>query len=236
MAKKKAKRAARKPSADLVGKSDTKTAGKPKKLRKPRRKYGPQAARRNAKGELFWQAPFLARLRSHNQIGLAAEEVGIHRRSVYYLAKEDKEFRRSMSEARRLYYEDNISKLEGELVRRALDSSVRRKDTRALLAALRRFDPDHYDRPKNQNVNLGGQPGNQLPASPTSEHRISVVRIIDINSHADAELFRRIQRERQEINEVIDETPPASIGSNEPTNGKHTGNGKPAANGKASRE
>lgn len=221
MAKKKAKGAAKKQES---------TAKKPRRV--PGRTRGPSPAKVRA-----WQIPFLRLLRKHNQLSLAAEAVGISRWYVFERAKKDKKFRMEISEARRLFREDNVAKLEGELLRRALLTDHKKKDTRALLTALRRFDPEHYDRPKNQNVNLGGQPGNQLPAAPSAEHRISIVRIVDINSHADAELFRKIQRERQATDQVIDEIPPPSIGSNEPTNGKHEGNGsKQAANGKAGRQ
>lgn len=226
MAKKKTKRPTKKEAAgkESASKNGTPT-GKPRRTRR----HNPAKAR-------VWQVAFLRILRKHNQLALAAEAAGVSRRHVYTCAKKDRKFRTEITEARRMFREDNIARLEGELLRRALVTDHKKKDTRALLTALRRFDPDHYDRPKNQNVNLGGQPGNQLPVAPNAEHRISIVRIVDINSHADAELFRKIQRERQATDEVIDEIPPPSIGSNEPTNGKHEGNGKQATNGKAGRQ
>lgn len=170
-----------------------------------------------------WIGPYIEQLQKHGKYTLAAKVVGIDRHHVWDERKKNKQFRLACAEALRLFVEKHAAELEEELFRRAKHSTPGEMDTKALLAALRRLDPANYDKPKNQNLNLGGQPGNQLPAPVTPEQQITVIRITSVRDHADAQEFRRIQADRQIIEERSEETDtlaPAVASSNGHGNGK----------------
>ncbi len=178
-----------------------------------------------------WKAVYLEQLEKHGKVYLAARLAGVSRKLVWDERKRDREFRVACAEAVQLFTERHAAELEAELFRRAKHSTPGEMDTKALLAALRRLDPKNYDKPKSSNLNVGGQPGNQLPAPPAVEQQIRVIRIVNINSHADAAMFRQIQANRKLIEERADDVEgdsPAPAIAHVNGNGKN-GNGKAKA-------